>query len=53
MENTNKYWVVKTTKFGVESQRCKCSSLYWSKDPSECWRFSKQGAQKIADGLNT
>ena len=24
----------------------------WSKNPEECWKFSKQGAKKIVDGLN-
>ena len=46
-----KYFVIKTTKNGIEYKRYKCAEG-WTKDKSICWRFSKQGAQKIADRLN-
>lgn len=24
----------------------------WSRNPEECWQFSRQGAKKIVEGLN-
>ena len=46
-----KYYVIKTTKNGVEYKRTKCLD-YWTKDKSICWQFSKQGAERIAERLN-
>ena len=46
-----KYYVIKTTSKGVEYKKYKCIDG-WSRDKSECWQFSKQGAKKIADRLN-
>lgn len=46
-----KYFVTKTTTGKLEYKKYKCIEG-WSTDPSECWQFSKAGAQKIADRLN-
>lgn len=46
-----KYYVIKTTKKGVEYKKYKCIEG-WSKTPEGCWQFSKPGAKKIADRLN-
>lgn len=50
-DNRVRYYVIKTTKAGIEFKRYKCIEG-WSRDRSECWKFSKQGAQQIADRLN-
>lgn len=47
----SKYYVIKTTKFGVEYKRTKCLD-YWSKNPQGCWQYSEQGAKAIAKRLN-
>lgn len=46
-----KYFVIRTTRSGIEYKRYKCSEG-WTRNKSICWQFSKQGAQKIADRLN-
>lgn len=46
-----KYYVIKTTKYGVEYKKYKCIDG-WTKDKSSCWKFSKQGADGIAKRLN-
>lgn len=46
-----KFYVIKTTRKGIEYKRYKCIEG-WSKTPDECWQFSKQGAEKIAERLN-
>lgn len=46
-----KYYVIKTTRTGVQFKKYKCIEG-WSNTKADCWKFSKQGAQKIADGLN-
>lgn len=46
-----KFYVIKTTVHGIEYKRYKCIDG-WSKDKTNCWQFSKQGAQRIADKLN-
>lgn len=47
----NKYYVIKTTKDGVQFKKYKCIDG-WTKNRNECWEFSKQGAEKIANRLN-
>lgn len=47
-----KYYVIKTTKNGVEYKRTKCCD-YWSKSKDGCWQYSKQGARQIAERLNS
>lgn len=46
-----KYYVIKTTKEGVQYKKYKCIDG-WSKNKAECWQFSKVGAEKIAQRLN-
>ena len=46
-----KYYVIKTTKDGISYKRYKCIDG-WSKNRTECWQFSKQGAEQIAKRLN-
>ena len=46
-----KYYVIKTTKRGVEYKKYKCIDG-WSKTPEGCWQFSKAGAEKIVTRLN-
>ena len=46
-----KYFVIKTTKNGIEYKRYKCIDG-WTKDKLQCWQFSKQGAEQIAQRLN-
>ena len=46
-----KYYVIKTTRNGIEYKRYKCIDG-WSKEPTGCWQFSKQGAESIAKRLN-
>lgn len=48
----DKYYVIKTTKNGIEYKKAKCLDI-WSKDKSECWQFSKRGAEQIAERLNS
>ena len=50
-DNTVRYYVIKTTRQGVEFKRYKCIDG-WSRTKENCWKFSKQGAQQIADRLN-
>ncbi len=45
------YYVIKTTKSGVEYKKYKCIDG-WSENPKECWRFSESGAKTIAERLN-
>lgn len=45
------FYVIKTTKNGIEYKKYKCIDG-WTKDKSECWQFSKSGAEKIAARLN-
>lgn len=51
MNNDTKYYVIKTTKNGIKYKRYKCIEG-WSTDKSECWKFSKGGAEQIAKSLN-
>ena len=46
-----KYYIIKTTKKGIEYKRTKCLDN-WSKTPEGCWKFSEQGAKKIVDRYN-
>lgn len=46
-----KYYVIRTTKNGVEYKRTKTLD-YWSKTPEGCWQYSKQGAEHIAEHYN-
>lgn len=46
-----KYYVIKTTKRGIEYKKYKCIEG-WSKTSDGCWRFSKAGADKIVKRLN-
>lgn len=46
-----KYYVIRTTKYGIQYKRYKCIDG-WAKDKSICWKFSKQGAERIAKRLN-
>ena len=47
----NKYYVIRTTKNGIEYKKNKCLDT-WSKNKNECWQFSKQGAEQITKRLN-
>lgn len=51
-ELPKKYYVIRTTKHGVEYKRTKTLD-YWSKTPDGCWQYSKQGAKNVADKYNT
>lgn len=46
-----KYFVIKTTKEGIEYKKYKCIDG-WTKNKEICWKFSRQGAKQIADRLN-
>ena len=46
-----KYLIVRTIGEEVTYMRYKTIDG-WSRNPEECWKFSKQGAKKIVDGLN-
>lgn len=46
-----KFYVIRTTKHGIEYKRTKCLD-YWSKSPDGCWLYSRQGAKRIADRMN-
>lgn len=46
-----KYYVIKTTRDGIQYKRYKCIDG-WTTDKKICWGFSKQGAKNIADRLN-
>ena len=46
-----KYYVIKTTKNGIEYKRTKCLD-YFTKEKSEAYQYSKQGAENIAERLN-
>ena len=50
-EESTKYYVIRTTKKGIEYKRTKTRD-YWSKNPEGCWQYSKQGATQIADRYN-
>ena len=47
-----KYFVIKTTKDGIEYKRYKCIDG-WTKNKEICWKFSRQGAKQIADRRNS
>lgn len=47
-----KYYVIKTTRNGVEYKKNKCIDG-WSKNKHDCWKFSLSGAEKIASRLNS
>lgn len=47
-----KWYVVKTTKSGIEYKKAKCLDT-WSKQKSGCWQYSLQGARRIAERLNS
>lgn len=47
-----KYYVIKTTKDGIEYKRTKCLD-YWSRTKEGCWQYSLQGAKQISDRLNS
>lgn len=49
--NKMKYYVIRTTRNGVEYKRYKCIDG-WKKEPIGCWQFTKQGAERIAKRLN-
>lgn len=47
----SKVFVIVTTKNGIQYKRYKCIDG-WSRNPDECWQFSKQGGERIAARLN-
>lgn len=49
---TKKFYVIKTTKDGVQYKRTKYCYDDWVKSPQGCWQFSEQGAKKIAARYN-
>ena len=51
MNTQKRYYIIKTTKNGVEYKRYKCIDG-WSKTPENCWKFSKAGATKIVKEYN-
>ena len=52
MSNSKRYYVIRTTKDGIEYKRTKTMD-YWSKNKDECWKYSRQGAKQIADRYNS
>lgn len=50
-ESAKRYYVIRTTKNGIEYKRTKTRD-YWSKTPEGCWQYSKQGANQIVDRYN-
>lgn len=46
-----KYYVIKTTRNGIEYKRTKCLDSF-TKEKSEAYQYSKQGAEDIAKRLN-
>lgn len=47
-----KYFIIRTTPKGIHYRMYKCLSDYWTKDFTQCWQFSEQGAKKICDREN-
>lgn len=50
-DTTKRYYIIRTTKKGVEYKRYKCIDG-WSKTPEGCWKFSRAGAAKIVKKYN-
>lgn len=46
-----KYYVVKIMNNGKYYKKYKCIDG-WSKNPEDCWQFTKSGALQIANRLN-
>ena len=47
-----KYYVIRTNKKGITFKKYKCIDGF-STNKDDCWKYSEQGAKRIADRLNS